>query len=66
MKCELCGNEGTVDCQWGLYEREGSMNDAVLCGDCSRNLWLKCAGPVNAGMMHWTNRPVENHENSRA
>jgi hypothetical protein len=57
--CELCQKPPTVLCEWGLYDRTDPMNKAKLCGDCSTALWRKCAGSVNAGLMHWTNKPIE-------
>lgn len=39
--------------------RSEPMNEAKLCNDCSNLLWLKCAGSVNSGNMHWINKGLE-------
>lgn len=62
-KCETCSSPSTVNCVWGLYEHDGKprtepMQSADLCKQCSDDLWQRVRGAVNAGLMHWTNKPV--------
>lgn len=70
MKCDLfsvCKNQAVTNCVWGLYEPNGKtrsekMNEANLCNDCSNKLWLSCAGAVNAGIIHWTNKEIKENK----
>lgn len=42
----------------GAEPRSEPMQKAALCQGCSETLWLRCAGAVNAGLMHWIVRKV--------